>query len=59
MTTNHTSTSRRKLLSVKFSAKATIAALALAGSLAAVAPAVQAQRIDPPGPGGTSLDYAC
>jgi hypothetical protein len=47
------------LLSVKFAAKATIAALALAGSLAAVAPAAQAQRIDPPGPGGTSLDYAC
>jgi hypothetical protein len=59
MTTNHTSTSRQKLLSAKFVAKAIIAALALAGSDAAFAPAAQAQRLDPPGPDGTSLDYAC
>jgi hypothetical protein len=53
----HTSASRQKLLSAKFVAKATIAALALAGSLAVVTPAAQAQR--PGGPGGTTLDAAC
>jgi hypothetical protein len=59
MTTNHVAASRQKLLSAKFAAKAAIAGLALAGSLAAFAPAAQAQRIDPPGPGGSSLDFAC
>jgi hypothetical protein len=57
MNTNHIAASRQKLLSAKFVAKATIAALALAGSFAAFAPAAQAQR--PGGPGGTTLDAAC
>jgi len=47
MTTNSTAASPQKFLSAKFAVKATtIAALALAGSLAAVAPAAQAQRLD-------------
>jgi hypothetical protein len=46
-------------LSAKFAAKATFAAFAIAGSLAAVAPAAQALPVPPPGPGSTSLDFAC
>jgi len=46
-------------LSAKFAAKATFAAFALAGSLAAIAPAAHAQPVPPPGPGSTSLDYGC
>ncbi len=46
-------------LSAKFSAKAILAALAIAGSFAAVAPVAQAQPVPPPGPGSTSLDYGC
>jgi hypothetical protein len=46
-------------LSTKFTAKATFAAFAIAGSLAAVAPAAQALPVPPPGPGSTSLDFAC
>jgi hypothetical protein len=42
---------------IKIAAKATIAGLALAASIVAVAPAAQATR--PGGPGGTTLDAAC
>jgi hypothetical protein len=41
----------------KFAVKATIAGLALAASVIAVAPAAQAQRLG--GPGATSLDAQC
>jgi hypothetical protein len=57
MNTDRTSASRQKLLSAKFAAKATIAGLALAASVIAVAPAAQATR--PGSPAGTSLDAAC
>jgi hypothetical protein len=46
-------------ISAKFAAKATFAAFAIAGSLAAVAPAAHAQPVPPPGPGSTSLDHGC
>jgi hypothetical protein len=46
-------------LSAKFTAKAAFAAFAIAGSLAAVAPAAQALPVPPPGPGSTSLGYQC
>jgi hypothetical protein len=46
-------------LSAKFAAKATFAAFAIAGSLAAVAPAAQALPVPPPGPYSSSLDYGC
>ena len=42
---------------IKFAAKATIAGLALAASVIAVAPAAQATRLG--GPGGTTLEAAC
>jgi len=46
-------------LSAKFAAKAAFAAFAIAGSLAAVTPAAQAQPVPPPGPLSTSLDHGC
>jgi len=46
-------------LSAKFAAKTTFAAFALAGSMAAFAPAAQAQPVPPPGPGSSSLNYGC
>jgi hypothetical protein len=58
MTTTHISTSRQKLLLARVAAKATIAALALAGSLAAVAPAAHAEPV-PTGPGSGDLAAAC
>ncbi|HKP39600.1 hypothetical protein [Mycobacterium sp.] len=52
-----TTASRHKLLSAKFAAKATIAGLALAASVIAVAPAAQADR--PSSPDGTTLGAQC
>lgn len=45
--------------SAKFAAKATFAAFALAGSLAGIAPAAQAERVPTPEPDSSSLQHGC
>lgn len=59
-TIHRTSALRQTLRSAKIGAKAAVATLALAGSLAAVAPAAHAERVPQPQPGSaTSLQLFC